>query len=535
VGALLCGLWLPGCTQTTPLSIADRLKPCTGDDTPVDALCGTLKVFENRATRQGRQIDLNIVVLPSLRADAAPDPLFFLAGGPGQGAAKMAKTVREMFRQVLTDRDIVLVDQRGTGKSNPLNCEDDDDSLQSFGRSDADDLAMLKKCLAGYDADLRLYTTTIAMDDLDDVRAFLGYGQINIYGGSYGTRAGLVYLRQHGDRVRTAILDGVAPTNMRLPLFFPRDAQRALDLLIADCAATTACNSTYPNLQTRLPALMARLAKAPATVAVVHPRTGERGNITMTARSLANILASTLYVPIASSLIPALVERAEQNDFQGLLALASIGDNGGPSNMSVGMQLSVICAEDAPRITPADVAKESAGSLFGPYVMRLQQDACTFWPRGEVADAFYEPVTSSVPTLVMSGEIDPVTPPVWGEEVATHLSASKHVVMPGTGHTAGGTGCGLRLIRNFIAKGTTDGLDTSCMANVKRPRFFVTPAGPDPGAGSDLSRRSPTGDTQKGAGGNLSRRSPAGDSQKGAGGNLSRRSPAGDSQKGAGG
>lgn len=498
---LLAALTLGGCAPQTQVTITDRLKPCAGDDTPVDAVCGTLKVYENRATKQGRQIDLNIVVLPALRADTRPDPLFFLAGGPGQGAAKMAKMVRELFRQVLTDRDIVLVDQRGTGKSNPLNCEDQDDSLKAFNRTDAESLEMLKKCMAGYDADLRLYTTAIAMDDLDDVRAFLGYEKINIYGGSYGTRAGLVYLRQHGDRVRAAVLDGVAPTNMRLPLFFARDVQRALDLLIADCAATAACNAKYPNLKTRLPALMARLEKTPSTVAVIHPRTGERGTITMSARILANILASTLYIPTASSLIPALIERAEQDDFQGLLALASLGDSGAPPNMSVGMQLSVICAEDAPRITPADVTKESAGSLFGPYVMRLQQDACTFWPRGEVAEAFYEPVTSPVPTLVMSGEIDPVTPPVWGEETARHLPASKHIVIPGTGHTAGGSGCGLRIIRAFLTKGDTEGLDTSCVANVKRPPFFVTPAGPDPGNGGDLSRRSPVGDSQKGEGG----------------------------------
>ena len=478
---LLAALALGGCSQQAQLTVTERLKPCTGDDTPVDAVCGTLKVYENRTTKQGRQIDLSIVVLPALRADAKPDPLFFLAGGPGQGAAKMAKTLREMYRQVLTDRDIVLVDQRGTGKSNPLDCEQEDDSLKAFEFTDADSIAMVKKCMAGYDADLTQYTTTIAMDDLDDVRAFLGYDKINIYGGSYGTRAGLVYLRQHGDRVRSAVLDGVAPTNMRLPLFFPRDLQRALDMLIADCATTAACNAKYPNLATRLPALMARLEKAPPTVAIIHPRTGERGTITFTARHLANILTSTLYIPIASSLVPALIERAEQNDFQGLLALASIGDNGSPSNMSVGMHLSVVCAEDAPRITPADVEKESAGSLFGPYAMRMQREACTFWPRGQVADSFYEPVTSSVPVLVMSGQIDPVTPPVWGEEVARHLPASTHIVMPGTGHTAGGTGCGIRIIRAFLNKGDTDGLDTSCMANVKRPPFFVTPAGPDPG------------------------------------------------------
>ena len=480
VVAILATLVLAGCNQAPSTQAIDRLKPCTADDEPIDAYCGTLKVFENRETKTGRQIDLNIVVLPALRADAQPDPLFFLAGGPGQGAAKMAKMIRDAYLQVLTDRDIVLVDQRGTGKSNALNCEDEDDSLKSFARTDQDSIALLKKCLAGYDADLRLYSTPIAMDDLDDVRAYLGYDKINIYGGSYGTRAGLVYLRQHGDRVRTAILDGVAPTDMRLPLFFPRDVQRSLDLLTADCAANAACNAKYPNLQDRVRALIQRLEKAPPTVAIVHPRTGERGDVKMTARTVTNILASTLYIPMAASLIPALIERAEQNDFQGLLALATLGGQGEP-NMSIGMQLAVICAEDAPRITPADVIKESEGSMFGPYVMRLQQEACTFWPRGTVEQAFYEPVTSSVPTLVMSGEIDPVTPPVWGEAVAKHLPNSKHIIIPGTGHTAGGTGCGMRIIRNFIAKGTTDGLDTSCIANVKRPPFFVTPAGPDPG------------------------------------------------------
>ena len=234
--AVLAILVLSGCNQTQAVPAIDRLKPCTGYDTPVDAYCGTLKVYENRATRQGRQIDLNIVVLPALRSDAQPDPLFFLAGGPGQGAAKLAKAVREIFQRVQNDRDIVLVDQRGTGKSNPLDCNDDDDSLQAFTQTNEQMLERLKACQAKYDADLTLYTTPIAMDDLDDVRAFLGYDKINVYGGSYGTRAALVYMRQHGDRVRAAILDGVAPTNMRLPLYFPRDTQRAFELLAKDCA-----------------------------------------------------------------------------------------------------------------------------------------------------------------------------------------------------------------------------------------------------------------------------------------------------------
>ena len=200
--AVLAIFILSGCNQSQAIPAIDKLKPCTGYDTPVDAYCGTLKVYENRATKQGRQIDLNIVVLPALRSDAQPDPLFFLAGGPGQGAAKLAKVVRTIFQRVQNDRDIVLVDQRGTGKSNPLDCNSDDDSLQAFMETNEQMLERLKACQAKYDADLTLYTTPIAMDDLDDVRAFLGYDKINVYGGSYGTRAALVYMRQHGDRVR---------------------------------------------------------------------------------------------------------------------------------------------------------------------------------------------------------------------------------------------------------------------------------------------------------------------------------------------
>ncbi|HEX8030370.1 MAG TPA: alpha/beta hydrolase [Vicinamibacterales bacterium] len=480
---------LSGCNPGQQTSALDRLTPCTGYDTPVDAYCGTLKVFENRDTKQGRQIDLNIVVLPALRADASPDPVFVLAGGPGQGAARLAKVVREIFRRAQNDRDIVLVDQRGTGKSNPLNClNTENDSLQSLTETNDQSIEKLKACAAKYDADLTLYTTPIAMDDLDDVRAFLGYEKINVYGGSYGTRAALVYMRQHGDRVRSAILDGVAPPNMRLPLYFPRDTQRAFELLAKDCANDVGCNQAYPHLLDRMKALIARLESNPPTVKVTHPRTGEAAEIRIDARLLANVMVTALYSPIMTTLVPAIVAAAEKNDFQSMLALAGMGSGGGDEpNMAIGMQLSVICAEDAPKNTPADLQKEADSTLFGKYVMTIQQQACAFWPRGKIDESFYTPVTSAIPTLVLSGEDDPVTPPTWGEQVAATLSNSKHVIIPGTGHTAGGTGCGQRIMREFIEKGSAASLDTSCINAIRRPAFFLSPAGPDPnrsGAGA---------------------------------------------------
>ena len=449
------------------------------DEGPTDAYCGTLSVYENRETKQGRTIALKIVLLPALGSGMHADPLFFLAGGPGQGAAKMARTVREMFRVVQRERDIVLVDQRGTGASNPLDCRSNANTLSALTESDEAALKRLETCLAGYDADVRFYTTSIAMDDLDDVRAHLGYERINLYGGSYGTRAALVYLRQHGDRVRSMVLDGVAPPNMRLPLFVARDAQRALDRLLADCDADRSCAAAHPGLSSRTRALLERLERTPPRVRLTHPRTGVPEDLTIEPRIVASIVFGALYNPLTASLVPTVVARAEQDDFQALFALG-LASEGAEEHMSIGMQLSVVCSEDAPHVTEDEFEREGARTMFGGHLLRGQLEACALWPRGRVDASFYEPVVSDVPALVLSGEVDPITPPGWGEAVAMHLSRARHVTMPATGHGVIGTPCGSRLIRDFIDRGSTDGLDTSCVSGVKRPPFFLTPAGPDP-------------------------------------------------------
>ncbi len=469
-----------GCAPRQAPSALDRLHPCKGDEGPTDAYCGTLKVFENRDTRQGRTIDLRIVVLPALGNDAKPDPLFFLAGGPGQGAAQMARGLRELFGRVQANRDIVLVDQRGTGKSHPLECKSNTDSLREFNESDERGLERLRSCMNGLDADLRLYTTPIAMDDLDEVRAHLGYDKINLYGGSYGTRAALVYLRQHEPHVRAVILDGVAPTDMRLPLFFARDAQRALDKLLADCAASADCNAQYPDLAARTRALLQRLESTPVSTRLTHPRTGVTDDVRVNAAFVSNVVFGSLYSPMTSSLVPELLKRAEANDFQGLLALAMVNEGAG-ENMSVGMQMSVLCAEDYPRITPEDMARETASHVFASHLASARMKACEFWPKGTVPASYYEPVRSAVPVLLMSGDLDPVTPPTWAEQVKASLTNSRHVLVPGTGHGTITTGCGIRIAREFIEQGRVDALDTSCVESLKRPPFFLTPAGPDPG------------------------------------------------------
>jgi pimeloyl-ACP methyl ester carboxylesterase len=456
----------------------DRLRPCTSADGPTDAYCGSFTVFEDRAAKSGRQIALWIVVLPAVRP-VTGDPVVFLAGGPGQGAAKLARQIRGAFRTVQRTRDIVLVDQRGTGKSNPLNCRSDANSLRELTEPTESGIERLKRCLASYNADVRLYTTNIAMDDLDDVRAYLGYDRINLYGGSYGTRAALVYLRRHGERVRTMILDGVAPMDMRLPMFTARDAQRALDKLLADCEADAACQRAFPELAARIRTLLMRLEQSPPTVRIVHPRTGTAEEIRVEARVVASILFSALYSPLTASIVPALVDQAERNEFQGIFALGLAGE-GTDENMSVGMQLSVLCSEDAARVTPTDVEQAAAGTLFGLHLLSSQLKACEMWPRGVVEASYYEPVVSDVPALVLSGDLDPVTPPTWGEAVVKSLKNGRHITAPGTGHGVIATACGQRLIQDFLDSAASASLDASCVRSIKRPPFFVTPAGPDP-------------------------------------------------------
>ena len=266
------------------------------------------------------------------------------------------------------------------------------------------------------------------------------------------------------------ILDGVAPMDMRLPMFTARDAQRALDKLLADCDEDTACTRAFPELPARIRSLLQRLEQSPPTVRIVHPRTGVAEDVRVEARVVASILFSALYSPLTGSIVPALVDHAERNDFQSFFALGLAGEGTG-ENMSVGMQLSVLCSEDAPRVTPADVEQAAAGTLFGTHLFGNQLEACAMWPRGAVDAAYYEPVVSDVPALVLSGDIDPVTPPAWGESVVQTLNNGRHITVPGTGHGVIGTACGQKLIRDFLDDASAAALDVCACARSSGRRF----------------------------------------------------------------
>lgn len=479
-------LALTGCQRAQP-SALDRLHPCQIEEGPTEAFCGSYSVFEDRSSQNqpgqnqvaktGRQIGLKIVVAPALRRDPKPDPLFIFEGGPGGGAATLAAFVLPMFRRFQADRDIVMIDQRGTGDSNPLNCEPEDRNEENLSKIDEYPVERLRTCLAKLKADARLYTTAIAMDDIDDVRRYLSYGAINLWGGSYGTRAALVYLKRHEDSVRSVVLDGVAPPDMRLPLFMPRDSQRALDLMIEDCAKDAACGKQFPHLRESVTEMFAHAAAKPR-IAFIHPRTGKSMEIAISQRLVASIVFATLYDPVATSLLPRLITDAASGNYQGLVTLGF--SNELPKGaMSEGMFLSVVCAEDMPRISSEEVAREAQGRFLGTAFFDTRMKPCEFWPRGAVDDDFYAPVISSKPALILSGADDPVTPPSWGEHVGQYLKNSKHFIVPGAGHGTTPRGCVPLLIGKFLDQGSAKDVDPACLESQHRPPFFVNYTGAD--------------------------------------------------------
>jgi pimeloyl-ACP methyl ester carboxylesterase len=474
----------PSSPSAGPVRARDRLTPCNIEGVKQPLLCGKYAVWENRATRRGRRIDLNIVMLPALGADPAPDPLFGFAGGPGDFASGAARGWAEE-RGIRARRDIVLVDQRGTGGSHRLDCK--------VPRERSDTQAYFEPVLPPTEvhrcrgelaaiADLTQYTTSIAADDLDEVRAWLGYDQINLTGGSYGTRAAQVYLRRHGDHVRSAILLGVAAMDQYLPLWHARDGKAAVDRVFATCAATPACAAAFPELPAEHERVLAGLERARGRATVTGLVDNQPVAVTIPRDIFAEQIRFMMYNARSASAMPYVVHRAAAGDFDPFARLAMQWEPILRSILAYGMHLSVTCAEDVPFIAPAAVEPAIAGTYLRGYRVLQQIAACKDWPRGEIPADYHEPVRSDVPVLLISGPFDPVTPPRFAEQVVKSLSHGVHVVVPDGHHGAGGLAnpeCLTGISARFIERGTAEGLDTACVAQMTRPAFITDAAGFD--------------------------------------------------------
>jgi pimeloyl-ACP methyl ester carboxylesterase len=395
-----------------------------------------------------------------------------LAGGPGQASVKTFPPMLLLLSNIHEGRDIVLVDQRGTGESNPLRCLDPE---KDEDLSDAQVIERLQSCPGQLEADLRFYNTEIAMQDLDAVRAALGYESINLYGASYGTRAALTYLRMYPERVRTVILDAIVDPGFVMFMDAAGDGQKSLNFFFARCAADDACHSSFPNLQTEFNELLKSLQANPVEITIPHPVTNKPLTLTVTRRMLTNLIFNTLYSPDLVATLPLAIHAAAGGNYAPLISQAYLLDAG----LYDGMFYAVTCSEDAPLISAAEAEKLSQGSVFGNRTLEFAE-VCAKWPKGTVSAEFRAPLVSNVPALIFSGEADPITPPWHAEKIAISLSNELHLVFKGMGHGNLASRCTTNLLKSFLDSASTAGLQTSCVADIQPPPFFVDFYGPRP-------------------------------------------------------
>lgn len=447
--------------------------------TPLSAVaqCGWLERAENPAEPAGRKIKIHVARVPARGRVTEPDPLVFFAGGPGQAASEAWPLVAAALSKVNENRDILLVDQRGTGKSNALKCPEME--LEEILNMEWDQLGdSTRECLESLDADVRYYTTTIAMHDIDAARAALGYEKVNLFGGSYGTRAAQVYLRLFPERVRTLVLDGVVPQTLALGTEHAEKLDQAIYRVLNGCEQDPRCREEFPDSAGKLAGLIRRLDENPREVTVDHPTTGRPYTLTFNREVLASALRFLTYSSDSQAMLPLLIHEAfTDRYFERLASQMMITATGLQQSISQGMELSVICSEDAP-LFPA--GNGDADYLMGDIMLKATRIQCDVWPRGPLPEGFHEPVTADVPTLLLSGELDPVTPPEYAERVAAHFPDSTHLVAPGQGHIVTTRGCMGDLVSDFIAAAGAAELATECISRLAASPYFLSLTGPRP-------------------------------------------------------
>ena len=460
------------------LAVTLQLTPCQVPGASEAARCGSLDVYENRQAATGRRIPIKVVVFPAKSATPAPDPLFIIAGGPGQSATEFAGVLIRDFAFAHDRRDIVFVDQRGTGGSNALQCPlggSFDEVVQSVAIGVDADLPAVRACRTELErkADLRFYTTPFAMDDLDDVRQALGYRQINLWAASYGTRAALVYIRQHPGVVRSAILRALGGVDLKLPATVAPDGQRALDRLFGACGMDAGCRTAYPNAELSLRKVLASLKERPTTVQVTDPRTKERHTVRVDDNVFGTTIFFLLFASDWSREIPRIVHAAARDDYAPLATFLPLSVlTAGPVHW--GMRRTVLCAEHIPLTTEDEIRGSGRGTMVGDNSNLGLMAACREWPAGELPKGYSEPVNTDVPILAISGDEDPVLPPHRAEEALRWLPNAAHVIVPGAAHGPSFPGCTTALAKRFLDAGSARDLDPSCASTHQRPAFTTT-------------------------------------------------------------
>ena len=429
---------LTGCEQSQGAEASGALveEPCVRVSV-VEARCLRLTVHEDQAAKRGRTITLRIVVLPATQKDGMrreDDAVVYLAGGPGQAATEFIGDSSLEVAALRARRDVVYADQRGTGGSNPLLCQfyGPPDQPQSYFDAFLP-IDKVKACRTKLEAtsDLRQYTTSASVEDLEAIRTALRYRQFTLVGGSYGTRLAMEYVRRYEARVRAVVLEGpVTPAN-HVPEGFGRLAARALDGVLDECLADADCARAFPAIRDEARQVFARLRQKPATAVVSHPSVRQPGTVTLTRDHVAEAIRYMTYSSLGASRVPLYLHEAFKGDFSPIANFLMRWRADGTFD---GLYLSITCAEDVPLVS-TDAAERDDPTYLGGYRVRQQRAACAEWPRGSRPETSVQPVKTTVPVLITSGRLDPVTPPENGDTLARTLSRSLHVRVPSGGHS----------------------------------------------------------------------------------------------------
>jgi pimeloyl-ACP methyl ester carboxylesterase len=481
--AVLLGLGASAPSLALPKANTIEFSNCTlampGTSLTATARCGFLEVPEDPEDPQGRQISIHVAIGEATGTDTAADPVFFLAGGPGQAASETWVMMRNILHKIRKRRDIVMIDQRGTGQSNKLQCEALDTADLLNQEVDLDLLAReTRRCLEGLDADTRLYTTTIAMQDYNLVREAMGYDQVNLVGVSYGTRAAQVYLRHFPETVRTITLDSVVPMQLALGQEHALRLDQAVQAVLEDCAEDETCSELFPSRANQLNELVTRLREDPRTITITDPTTGEDVELLLSADSLAVAIRFLSYSSESQAVLPLLLHEAMSTGRLDRLATqAMLVVSGLSEAIARGMELSVMCAEDYPFL---DFDTDYSQTLMGNLLLEGVKTQCTVWNSGAVPADFHEPVQSAVPALLLSGERDPVTPPQYAALVAQTFPHHLNVVARGQSHSVLRNVCLQEITTRFIDEGSVDGLEIACVDAIRPAPFFTSLLGPEP-------------------------------------------------------
>lgn len=428
--------------------------------------CFTLQVPENPAQPQGAQLTLHAARIPAFNQSKLA-PLAVLAGGPGQSAIDIGGRVGQAFAALRAERDILLLEQRGTGQSNGLKCQPDSDSYHELAQ-DLDFQQLTRDCLADFAGDLRQYNTPNAVHDWARMVRALGYPQVHLYGGSYGSRAALVFMRLYPELIASVTLDGMAPVQAVVGPFASHGA-RALDLLFTECEQTPACQQSYPTLRADYWQLWARVSAKPIEVEIAHPSTLKPHTLRLDAAKLFGLSLNFLYSQQQRQLLPYALSQASQDNFVPLAGLmAALGQDNG---IYQGLMINIICNEDIRRASPAQLADDTH-TPFGDISVRLWQQQCQYWPAYALPEQHFAPVQSDIPVLALSGRLDPVTPPAWGELTTQGLGKVQHLVADQGAHIVALRGCGPKLVQQFINAPGEPLQDTGCLNELPGAHFM---------------------------------------------------------------